>query len=162
MPETIGYQAWVVNAKTGAHSYYENFNCHGIVKFNGKWIGLFADGVYELSGADDDGTPIESKIQWAASEMGTPKQKSVDSVFVNMRNFDEAAIKLTVKVDETEERTYAKDMTGHPEGIRRHRILIPKGLSGQTWQFGFENQDGGDFVLGELEVLSNELKRHLR
>lgn len=155
-------EIWVANALTAAHSKYTNYACNGLVKFNGKWVASFADGIYELGGNLDNTDKIAAKVYWVPSDLGNHAQKRIDSLSVNIRSINQSAIKIVAIADEQEKRTFTKDIGGRPKGIHRHRQLLPKGLNAQTWQFGIENMNGGDFVLDEIEVITVELSRRFK
>jgi hypothetical protein len=159
---TTDYQVWVANIANAAHSTYTNFGCNSMVKFNGKMIGAFNDGIYEIGGHTDSGVKIAAKVYWVPTNLGDNKQKSIDSVAVNMRSLNQGSIKLVAIADEQKKRTFIKPVTGRAKGLQRYRQQMPLGLTAQTWQFGFENVSGGDFVLDEIEVISVELSRRFK
>jgi hypothetical protein len=156
------YQVWTMNSVTGAHTTYSSWNVNSYGKFDGREIIVLADGIYEVTGVHDASAEILADVEWPPTDMGSHKQKRIDSISINMRSLTTDGYTVTAVADEQQLRRYPKTITGRPEGMRRHRQLLPKGLNGQHWQFGFENDTGGDFVLDEIEVIAVELTRRFK
>lgn len=156
------YEVWVINMVSKAHSTYTNWQANSYGKFNGAEYIVLPDGIYQLTTGDDETTDVDATVEWVQSDLGSNKQKRIDSLSINMRNLDQSDIEIIAKVDETEERHFTKRITSTQEGMRRHRQLMPKGLQGQTWQLSFKNKDGASFVLDEIEVLTEELSRRFK
>lgn len=156
------YEVWVLNQRTGAHSTYSSWPANSYGRFNGVEVVAMSDGIYSLDGEDDAGTSIEAKIHWAETDLGTTMQKRIESLAANVRNLDSTDLRFLVVVDEQEARYYTKPIEGRPEGMRRHRQKLPRGLEGQGWQFGLENQSGGELVVDDVEVLVIDLSRQFK
>lgn len=157
---------WVVNSETKMHSTYKNWaaNSHGV--FNGVELVAMADGIYELGASDGDETdtaydPIVGKVYWAPSDMGTDKQKRIDAAYVRLRRSGEL-LRLVAITDEATRREYTEDVRGFPLLTHPKRVLFTRGLQGRIWQIGFENIDGGDFSLEDIEIIPIILSRRLR
>lgn len=155
-------KVWVVNPENKAHSVYENFDCSDIMELDGVQYGLFPDGLYQLTGDKDGTTDIDAELVWAQTDLGDSIRKRVDAIFANLRNLDAGEYQFTVKIDETEERIYSKDISHSEAGMRQYRVLLPRGLAGQNWQFGLRNVNGADFTIQGLQTMSNKLARHNR
>lgn len=156
------YAVWVLNALQKTHSNYTNWQANAYAKFNGEELITLPDGVYGLrTGADGD-EDVEASVRWKASDLGNAQQKRADSLAINMRNLSQADIRVVAVVDEQEERYYTKPIDNRPQGLRRFRQRLPQGLKGQTWQFGIENQAGGDMLINEIDVLVVDLTRRFK
>lgn len=157
---TNDYVVWVVNTETKAHSTYVNWQVSSLTEFNGKWFITLPDGIYELAGGADGATAINAAVYWPPSEFGTTKQKRLDAAYVHLRqggNF-----KLVAVTDELQKRIYGQDMTGFPAGLHPKRVQFTRGLKGRMWQIGFENTNGADFDLAEIEVVTIPESRRLK
>lgn len=150
------YAAWVVNARTGQHGQYTNFECFGIFRFNGVWYGLFADGLYELAGAKDGSANIACRVTWAPSNLGATTLKNVELAEVRARRLSSDLLKLGVTTDEQSRRVYTVNLTGQ-KGMGRHLKKLAKGIEGDLWQFSIENVNGGDLAIAGLVVDADAL-----
>lgn len=154
------YTVWVVNAENGAHSNYSSWNMNSYGTFNGTDLVCKDDGLYEVTGDDDEGTNIDSGIYWAFTDFNSQAQKRIESIYANIRGAQN--FKIVLWADEEEKRILLKTDLPSISGIHKVRILPPIGLRGQAWKVGFENLNGSDFELNDLEVVPLESKRKLR
>lgn len=146
------YVVWVVNAETKMHSEYTNWQFNSYGEFNGKTFIAMPDGIYELTGDEDGSTQIDAKVYWAPSDLGTNKQKTGWDAYVRLRGSGEP-VRLVVTTDEVQKRIYTGDMVNFPKGTHPKRFQSTRALQGRMWQFGFENTQGGDFALEEVEII---------
>jgi hypothetical protein len=159
---STGVAVWVVNTRTKAHSTYENWSASGYGRFNGEELVAMPDGIYGLRIGQDGSTSVDAKLRWQETDLNTAGQKRIDSLSINMRNLAQSDIRVIAVVDEQQERFFNKPVSNIPQGLRRFRQLLPQGLEGQTWQFGIENQAGGDLLVDGVEVLVHDLKRRFQ
>jgi hypothetical protein len=154
------YQAWVLNRDNGAHSTYTNFDIRGITSNGSRTFVATADGIYELTGDDDAGANIDAVVTWDFSNFGTGEMKAVDLAYVHARH--DGDIRLTATIDETQKRNYDRNMGSPPDGLHTNRFKLARGRKGLMWQFGFENFDGSDFDLMDIQLIPKILKRRVR
>lgn len=155
-------QVWVVNTRTKDHSIYTAFDCSGVFKFNGVWLGLFPDGVYELTGSTDGDEPVPFTVMWPPSDFGTAKQKRIDALYLNARLIDIDTLRFVAVADELTKRAYVKSIAGRPPGVARVRQQLTRGLQGQTWQFGVDNVSGGEVTITDILVETVPLSRTVK
>ena len=155
------YVVWLVNQDTKAHSTYTNWQVNSWGVFGDAEFVATPDGIFELTGDADTATPIEAKIYWVPSNLGTSKQKRIDAAYAKVRG-DQSPVRIVAWCDETQKRIYTKDMSLFPRHLHPARILFTRNLNGQIWQIGFENVDGGDFDLAEIELVPIALSRRLK
>lgn len=155
LPVGAGFDVWAVNTMTLGHSSYTNFPFTSFFRFAGKYYGCASDGIYLLEGADDNGAEISARVAHGISDLGTGHLKRVDSAYLNVRA--DGALKVTFKVDETEERIHSVADPG--EGLHTVRCKFGRGVDGRNWQFGVRNAAGSRFTLAEMQVSTVKLSR---
>lgn len=151
---------WVVNVETKAHTTYSNFEVLGMGEFGGSYFALTEDGIFELTGSDDDGTTIDWEIYWPPTDGGTSTQKSMDAAYLNFRV--DGHVKFVSITDEINKRIHNKNLADSPQGLHRRRVSGTRGLRGQMWQCGVENLGDNDVTLMDVEVRFIKLKRRLK
>jgi hypothetical protein len=155
LPIGATFDVWAVNTRTLGHSTYTNFPFTSLFRFAGNYYGCAADGIYLLEGDDDQGTAIAASTLHGISELGTEHLKRVDSAYLNVRS--DGDLKVTFKVDETEERIYSVADPG--DGLHTVRCKFGRGLDGRNWQFGVRNASGSRFTLSQMQVSTVKLSR---
>jgi hypothetical protein len=157
---TTDYVAWAVNEQTKQHAQYTNWLVNSYAEIGAAQFVSTPTGIFELTGDDDAGTNIDSRIYWSPSNMATDKQKRCEQAFLRIRARGD--VRFVALTDETEQRIYNQDMTGFPENLHPKRVLFTRKLQGALWQMGFENVDGADFDLHDIEVDVVVLTRRLK
>ena len=149
-----GYLCMVINTKTGAVSEYDNYDFNSFCEFNGVSLGCRADGIYELDGADDDGTDIDAYVKWGFLDPNLPTASRLDSGFL----VGEATgdIKVTTICDEDQS---CEDILQHLNSRRDHPVKIARGFKGRLYEVKIENIDGAGFTLNSYRVLARELTK---
>lgn len=138
---------WVVNTESGANWTYRGWNFSSFGEWNGKYFGAGNDGLFELTGDNDDGAPIAASILTGKSDFGTVQQKRMAYVYIGAAA--DGGLQLTVHTDGGAENTYdipAQDL------LSNSRTAIGKGLRSKYWQLEVTNPDGVDFEIESLEL----------
>lgn len=154
------YAVWVAHLDAETHSTYTQWPVNSLVRFNGRTLIALPDGIYEITAGKDVSTDVDTRVMWAPSQFGTPRQKNLEAIFAAARR--SGSIRIVAVADETEKRNYTVDVPGARSGVGKDRILPGRGLSGSFWQLGVENIDGSDFSLAELEVVTVPQSRRLK
>lgn len=149
------YYCIAVNTQTGAVSEYTNYDFNSFCEFNGQVLGCRSDGIYELTGTDDDGDEIDAHVQWGFIDPNIPAKSVIDRGFLS----GEAAGDISVKTicDEDE---YSEDVLHHMTSRRDHPVKIAKGLRGRLYEIQISNVGGSDFALHLYRLLTYELKKN--
>lgn len=132
-------QVWVVNMKTGASVQYEQFGYNSWFKreSDGKFFGVAGNGIFELVGDDDDGTPIASYVDFGLSDFGINQIKAISEVYYGVASSGKLYLKL---VADGVDYTYrARD---NDTEMKKQRFDVGKGLRGGYWNFELINPDG--------------------
>jgi hypothetical protein len=154
---TAQFEAWCMNMRNFGVTEYTDYEFTSFARLDGKLYGTTSEGIFEITGTNDNGEDIESVIESGiaiysgepreANDISSRKKYSHGS-YANLRCTGEFAV--SVKIDEQDERIYTIDATNDHDGIHRRRIKIAKGVNGYNWQFGFRNIQGSDFHLKEF------------
>lgn len=155
------YDAWVLNTETLGAWQYTNFPFNSFATINGRQFGMKEDGLYELTGDDDDGTNISASLKTGLLDFGSTLQKRVPRAYIGYT----ADGKLLFKTIETNggekiERWYElKEQTA--DAIKSTRIKLGRGAKARYWQFEIDNLNGSDFTLSDLRMFPMILRRRV-
>jgi len=142
------YTGWVMNTETFAVSEYDSYPFNSFAKVDGKYYGTNEQGIYELSGDSDDGSPIEAFARLGLTDFGAETQKRLDSAYLGFRANGEMVLKI--ETEDGTERWYK--VHGDNERLHRERIHpVGKGMRSVWWQFELANIDGADFEFEYIE-----------
>lgn len=145
--EPVTGAAFVMNARTGALTRYENFSFNSFAVFNGETIGATASGLYAIGGETDAGMSIQMVLTTPVSDFGAAQLKRVREAFIGYRTTGRA--ELHVRADDGEWHVYQMDET-RPSGIYRNRVKVGRGVKASYWQFSVRNVDGADLAIDSI------------
>lgn len=159
------YTAWVMNTKTLGATQYTNFAFNSFAEIvPNLYTGCKKDGLYELNGTDDNGTPIDLEIRTGLMQIGDGKEARVPYAYVGARTNG----KLVMKVVEGEDpegglneywyNVEVRQMTS----TRTTRSKLGKGLAAVWWQFALSNFRGSTLELAQLKLYPVILDRRIR
>lgn len=155
--------AYVVNANTGAVSTYTNYNFNSFAKLNGRYFGATDAGIYELTGADDDGTAIDASVVLPTTDFQVDKVADADSlkrlptVYLGVNTIGDMMLKVTANGDDNFYTLSGTTTTSLHTG----RMLLGKGVAARYWDFELTNVDGADFTLESMTFYPVALTRRI-
>lgn len=156
------YLAWVVNTATHAPVKYRNFPFNSFAKIGGRYFGAGSDGIYELTGDDDAGEPIQAVLRGGLSDMGTSLLKRMPAMYVGLTTTGRVVLKVTAINPQGEREEHWYSMEERPAGaLTESRIKIGKGLKSTYWGWELANVDGADFALDQIAWYPMVLERRL-
>ncbi len=145
----VGYS---VNTRIGAVSEYDNYPFNSFAIIGGRPFASADDGIYELTGDDDEGTPIHASVYTGLTDFGSSVLKRLPSAWIGLTSSGEMVLKV-VTTDKGFKKENWYRMAARPEGSPVDSRFSPaKGLLGRYWGFKLENIDGADFQLDSLKV----------
>lgn len=154
------YQAWVLNSDSLGITQYTNFAFNSLVQWRGRNFALSDTGLYELTGDDDDGVPIEALLRTGDLTFGTSSHKRVDRAYLYLTSSDDVYFKtISTHRGQRNETWYRVNYREDADDGQTRRVRLGKGNRGTTWAFELTNIDGGDFDLRGAEVLPVIMKR---
>lgn len=133
--------AYMTNTKTNETTRYSNFTFDHVLKFKGLYYGFKSDGIYLLTGADDDGTQIDASFRTNKSSFGSLLLKRVPYVFLDA---DTDTI-LMPSVDDI-------DYPEYTAGYDAKRTKLGRGIKGRYWSFAMRNVLGAPLRVKALEI----------
>lgn len=155
MPGDVS-EVWVVNAETGGSTRYENYSFNSFAKIKGEFFGCRSDGIYQLDGDDDEGSPVQSMVSFGKQDFGTSALKRATNVYAGTSSGGKLFIKVLVEGDEY---LYAaRDSNGH---LQQQRFDLGKGMRVNYFEFELYNADGDDFELASVEFAVVPLTRRI-
>jgi hypothetical protein len=139
---------YVVNIRNGAVTMYDSaYGFNSFCEQGGKLYGANDDGVYELSGNDDDGDPIALEIVCSMTDFGSPYIKRLVDAWFGVHA---AGSFIFSVIDEDGDQTdYTVDSADKWTKVKTD---LGRGLKGQYFKMGFKNVDGSDFRMDEMEI----------
>lgn len=154
-------QTWVFNTITTAHSRYTNYDFNSYFKIGTTNYGINSNGIFKLAGNTDwastGNTIITGVVQTPVSDFNEQQLKSTSEAFINCRT--EGQLEVQIVADEEQKRTGFNTVADSRNGIHRRRVLLPKGLRGNSWQFFIKNIAGCTFDITSFEVNLRTLQR---
>lgn len=145
------------NAKTGAATEYTNYGFESFCRgHDGRYYGIKAGGLYLLDGDTDDGTSIDSVIDYGDIDFGASTLKSVAAAYANVSSSDKMELRITQEGVEYE---YAARSCS--EEIQAQRFDTGKGLRANFFGVKIANTEGCDFTLDSVELAAVETSRRI-
>ena len=136
------------NAKVKGTTQYRNFNFNSMTMFNGRPMGASSSGLFFLDGATDNGTAIESIIEFKKSDLGIHNNKRLRFIVFGIEA--DGDLEITLTVDNKEARTYTVPVD--TPGQQRVRIPVGRDGYGRYWSFKIKNTNGVDFSLDDIKA----------
>lgn len=158
------YTAWVLNTKTLGATQYTNFAFNSFAEIaRGVWIGCKRDGLFELTGDDDSGTPIDLEIRTGLMMMAAGREARVPYAYIAART-DGSLVMKVVKGEEPDgelhEFWYEVEVRAM-SSTRTTRSKLGKGTKAVWWQFALSNVRGSTLELAQLKLYPVILDRRI-
>ena len=159
---TATFDAYVVNLLHRGGStidevtHYTNFPFTHVVRYQNSYYGVNSTGLYLLEGTTDDGDPIEWAVQTAMEDFGSPRRKTVDSVYIEGRLG--AATTVSLQSGEKTPNTYSHT-TPRGATAQNHRQKLGRGVKERYHALGLAGD--GEFELDAVEFNERETNRRI-
>jgi hypothetical protein len=147
----VPVKAYAMNVLHAEITEYSNYTFDRIVRLHGDYYGIRQDGVYLLSGDDDNGVRINASFKTGRMDMGTAHLKRVPYVYMDSQ--DKTVIQPFV------ENVAIGKFDSNYEG---RRTRLARGANGRFWAFKVNNVAGGKMDIRSLELYPNVLSRKVR
>ena len=150
----------VLNLSPQAPYFYDDFAFTGFASQGERQFAVGPDGLYELTGDDNAGQPIEARIETGMNDLGSPLLKTVSAVYLGYTA--DNALTLTATTGHLEGESMQNYTLVETAGaMAQARIKLGKGVKARYWQFSLANTAGGAFSLETLEALPVVLSRRV-
>lgn len=137
------YAGWVMNTTTRGVSEYRQFAFESVCFWRGRTFLAGHGGIYEQTGDDDAGDPIEAFIRTGLTDFGAGQQKRLPDVYYAVTGTGRVVLKV-VTTDPNGalvEDWYESD--GAAADFREGRFKPGRGLKTRYLQFELHNTAGG-------------------
>jgi len=155
-------EGWVLNTDTLGYSEYTNFPFNSLAAVNGRHYAVAEDGLYELTGDDDAGEPIDAAIRTGLLDLGSHFIKDAKAAYLGYTSSGKLVLKVATTAKGQKEEWWYELKQGSAPSLRDGRVTIGRGLRAKYWQFEVVNTDGADFELDDIQVMYNILSRRIR
>lgn len=138
-----------MNLKNHALSQYMQFDFNSMVQWEGMAFGFNEDGIHQIDsgGSDGTGNPINSRVVFAESDLGSPTRKQLRKAFVSGRI--EGDMVLSVKADGG----MVRNAPVHEPGDSR-AVPLRRDMAGEDFEIGIENVGGCDFDISLIDLVA--------
>lgn len=143
-----------INLSNNAVSEYLNYKFNSQTYFNGKYIGANTSGIFDLTGDDDAGTSIASKIRTGLDDVGSYNLKRVWGIYLS-HNGEALWIRTTTETEDFD--TIAGTKNRASMSVQKFRTQRTK--RNGYWGVEVTNLGGTDFTISGLEVVYEILNR---
>lgn len=136
---TATYEAYAVNlnhndpASHDEVTRYTNFPFTQIVRYQGSYFGVAADGLYLLEGTTDDGAVIPWAFKTTMTDFKSPFRKTVVSAYFGGRLGTAATVHLHPGEDGAQAYNYASTQSDHAQNYRQK---FGRGLDARYFALG--------------------------
>jgi hypothetical protein len=148
----------VLNMKNFALTEYDNsYNYNSLFNFNGQMVGVRRDGIYELTGDDDNGAMIAWDFKTGKIDTEDGLQHKMRYAWLSYRPSGDLI--LTVYDGENE---YEYDVESYKQIDNAVRIKVGKGIRNRFLQFGLRNVSNEKIFLDRLRLFADPIKEKKR
>jgi len=137
-----------INLKAMATTQYTNWPFKSMTKFNGRYLGVNENGLYEITGSDDDGQQIDAYIVLAQSDFGIRNQKKIP--FIDLGYEAQGNLMIELTPDDGTGQSYLVLSTKTNQQTKR--IPVNPRIRGRYWLIKISNMEGCDFSLDSVSV----------
>jgi hypothetical protein len=152
----VSYDGWVMNPNTFAASRYKGFNFNSYTQYQGAYYGCAKNGVHELSGETDDGTPIDAFLSTGNVKPFANSMSRIHNAYLILKNDGEMLVTVVIG-----DQSYTYPVEKNNDFHAPNRVKIGKKAKSVIWRFEVKNQDGADFDVESFKIYPIELTRHI-
>lgn len=151
----LNHEAWVMNARSGGFTRYENYPFNSFAKVGGINLGAAPDGIYELDGGGDE--PVRAMVSFGKQDFGTSLLKSIPNAYIGVSSCGRLWMRVVVGG-----RDYLYRARTAGEDLATQRFDLGRGLRANYIEFELYNEDGDDFELSSVEFVVLPTTRRIR
>ena len=148
---------YAINATALGISEYTGLSLLAITEHDGRYYGITADSMVELTGSDDDGTAIAAYVRTGKLGFGSLAEKHCGRAWIHVQYSDDLTLTTLVDgIDATEtaaEVSTSYTVPGHTGALPQIRtVRLRLDQLGMAWSFKIANVAGGALTLRQLAV----------
>ncbi len=129
------YECWVLNTGKFYPSLYSGFDFNSYATFEGRNYGANSTGIFELTGATDNGATIHAGLELPETHFGVPNQKRFLKGFVGISGTRPV---MQVETENGELKTYDIDSDGE--------IDMTRDMKSKSWKLRIGDFESLDFI----------------
>jgi hypothetical protein len=148
------FVTWVLNTENNRATNYTQFPFIALGHMGENAIGAAADGIYLLSGDDDNGQSIDSTFKFGMADFRS-QLVGVTDVYVGGDIEGDMEIGILEDGQDVENIYTISERERH---VRGHHAKLGKGYRARYRQLSISNVSGGDFKLDSFTLPSRDLK----
>lgn len=150
------YTTYVIN-EDNETTRYEHWPFESYAAFKGVHFGCGPDGIYELTGDDDNGEPIAAMINFGKQSFGSSQMKRVPYVYASLASDGD----LYMQVSYTDDNVYMYPARKVDEYNATVRFDLGRGIKANYLNFELYNENGSKFDLRNVWIYLTELSRRI-
>ena len=137
------------NLEVRATTQFKNYAFNSMVNFGSRKLAASDQGLFDLGGDDDNGTPIDAHFELIATDFGIPNPKRLRFLYFGFES--EGDLEIAVKADLEAERAYP--LPAGKTGQQRTRVPIGRDGQGRYWSLIIRNKNGCEFAMDSIYVM---------
>lgn len=144
-------QHLVLGTESTAVSTWTGCDFESLAQVGEDVLATGPDGLYILDADDDDGTPINARVDFASVGFGISQTKRIDNLYIGYSA--EGRLRLSLSVQESGGVPAVFPLERRPADTPRVTRVTPgKGMVGRYWRMSLQNEDGAAFWINDAEV----------
>lgn len=144
-------QHLVLGTESTAVSTWTGCDFESLAQVGEDVLATGPDGLYILDADDDDGTPIDARVDFASVGFGISQTKRIDNLYIGYSA--EGRLRLSLSVQESGGVPAVFPLERRPAGTPRATRVTPgKGMVGRYWRMSLQNEGGAAFWINDAEV----------
>lgn len=148
------YTAYVINTESKGLTQYAHYPFNSFAALGDRYFGMTPDGIRELEGNTDAGSPISGRFRMAMTNLGTGHMKRMLAAYLGYTSNGSLRLKtITMGADRVKRADYYQLLPQPAEEAIEARIKIGQGLRSVYWGFEIEAIDGAEFMIDVLSLL---------
>ena len=145
---------WVLNTENNQMTNYTQFPFTALGLLGTNPVGATADGLYLLTGDNDDGQFIDSVFKFGMTDF---RSELVDNADVYVGGDIESDMEVSIREDGQEDGN-VYTLSERERHVRGHRAKLGKGFRSRYREISISNVNGGNFELDSLSLSSRDLR----
>lgn len=149
------FTTWAINARNGAITEYSNYDFTSFAELaQGRYVATADDGLYELQGSSDDGSPILSKITSGLAQINGSRFTGFKGAYLGLRGPGQ----YLLKIDTGDGKSYTYQVDA--DSMMTTKVNIGKGVRARYVAFELTTV-GQDFDLDTVEFVPTQVFRRV-
>ena len=136
------------NVLSKGTTQYLNYDFTSMVKFGASYLGCNNDGIFELSGNNDNSRPIDAWIKPLITDFGISNPKKCRAGYIGYETQGE----LDVKVQADEGKEYVAILPININGQQGKKFSISRNIKGRYITITILNVKGCDFGIDSMDI----------